>query len=331
MRKNIVLGGLCLILIGSGAVGVARAELRFAQPTVDLGRLRAGVPTVHHFSFSCVDAAHVEITGVKASCGCVTPQLTRRSYRRGEQGTLPVELNTLSQPAGRHVWRVQVFYTCEGLTYELGLELKAELVKEVSVQPSALVVSAASALQRELILTDIRPRPLTITAVRCSARTLSARVEQPTRDAEGRWTCKIVLNVDPEGPEGRHEEMLAIFTDDPDYRELRVPVTLIKRAARALSATPAELTLTAPAGQPIPSQRVLIRASAQQPVSIERVTVDNPAVQVQWAKGEFPAAVVKVSVDRTRVSGGEVKTLLHVHVRQPAPEVLVIPLTVRLP
>lgn len=331
MGKYLAMLGLCLIVTLGPALGAVQAELRFAQPAVDLGRIRAGVPTTHRFTFVCVDAQHVEITDVKSSCGCLAPRFAKRVYQRGEEGTLLVELNTLSQPAGTHVWRVQVVYRSDGLSYQMNLELKAELVTEVTVQPTALIVSSDRAVQREVIVSDIRPRPLLITAVRGSAPALRARVDHPTRDADGRWMCKIMLDVTPEGPDGRREEVLSIFTDDPDYRELRVPVTLIQRGTQALSATPAELRLTAAAGEPIPSQRVLIRARAQRPVSIERVEADNPAVQVQWAQGEHPAAVVKVSVDRTRFQRGEIKTMLQVHVKQPVQEALLIPVTVRVP
>jgi hypothetical protein len=318
-----------LVVLG-GWSSSARAELRFAQPTVELGRVRTGIPLTHSFSFVVVGPAPVEITDINASCGCLAPRLTKRLYQEGEKGTLNVELNTLSQPAGRHAWRIQVLYRVEKLTYEMVLRLNADLVTEVTVQPSALVLSVDRSIQREIVVKDVRPTPFNISAVRVSSAALSARAEPPSRDEAGHWVWRIVLDVKPDGPDGRRDELLGIFTDDPDYRELRVPVTLIKRAAQQLSATPAELTLSAPSGQPIPSQRVLIRDRDGRPVEIERVEAGDPALQVQWADGAHSAAVVKVTVDRNRLRSGELKTVLQVHIKEPLREVIVVPITVRM-
>src|SRR5262245_24536121 len=216
MRYRMAYQGLLLLLAAGPLVGRAWAELRFAQPAVDLGKVRSGVPTAHEFTFVCVESHDAEITDVKTSCGCLAPQLTKRAYRAGEKGSLRVELNTLTQPPGPHLWRVQVFYRSEGVTYEMPLKLKAEVVREVSVEPAALVVSGDRAVRREIVVTDVRPRPLTITSVQ-GTPDLRARVEPPTRDASGRWTCKIVLDVAPPERDGRRDAVLAIYTDDPDY------------------------------------------------------------------------------------------------------------------
>ncbi len=327
MRKGFLLFGLATV----ASLGPWReevwADLRFAQPVVDLGRVRSGIPLTHRFAFTCAQGP-VDITEVKTTCGCLAPRLEKRVYQRGEEGTLLVGLNTLSQPAGAHVWRAHVLYRYDGSDYTMELQLKADVVREVTVEPAALMLVGDQPVRREIVLKDVRQRPLTIRSVQGSSPALAARVEPPTRDTEGRWQCKIVLDVTPEGGAGRRDEVLSILTDDPDYREFRIPVTVVTKAAQELTATPAELTLTAPAGQPLASQRVLIRHRDQKPVTIERVEAGDPALQVQWAEGEQRVGVVKVNVDRSRLQGTTLKTVIRVQVSQPGREVLVIPVVV---
>ena len=76
-----------------------------------------------------------------------------------------------------------------------------------------------------------------------------------------------------------------IFTDDPDHRDLRVPVTIVKRACQRITAMPNEVTLTAPPGQPIASRIVLIRDTKDKAVVVERVVADDAAIVCTWGTG----------------------------------------------
>lgn len=307
----------------------ARADLRVAQPVAELGRVRAGIPLSHRFTFISVGATH--ILDVKGSCGCLVPRLNKQSYPAGEQGVLHVELNTLTQPAGPHAWRVQVRYRTGGREGETVLLLKAELIAEILVEPTAIVLFIDRPLQREILIKDLRPRPFLITKAQASSPAIRAQVDTPTRDPEGRWTCKVLLNVTPDGPDGRRDEILSIYTDDPEYRELRVPITLVKRTGKDVTATPASLSISVERGLPIPSQRILVRSRDGRPVSIERVDVNERFFKVSWSQGEHPTATVRIAVDKGVVEGGEFITVLHVHIDKPTRDVIAVPVTVRVP
>ena len=328
MRRFIPTFALALLCALGPFLGAARADLRFREPAVDLGRIRSGIPLAHRFSFTC--AAPAQITDIRTSCGCLGPRLARRAYQAGEEGAIDIELNTLSQSPGHHVWPVRVFYQSGGGTYEMELQIKAEVVREVLVEPGALAITADRAIQREIAIRDLRPRPFLITAVQASSPALSPRLEPPARDADGRWLCKVVLDILPVGPDGRRDEVLSIFTNDPDYRELRVPVTLIKRSSQEIHVSPRELSIQSAAGQPIPSQRLLVRRRDGLPVQIDKVETSDSLLQVRWAQGAHGAATVKVKVESDRLGPGDFKATIHIHVSQPAPDVILVPVTVRI-
>src|SRR5262249_50188852 len=139
--------------------------------------------------------------------------------------------------------------------------------------------------------------------------------------AEGR-TSRVHLEVKEGLPAGTHEEMLSIVTDDPGYRELRVPVTITKRDRASVSAAPATVNLTIPRGQPASSRIVLLRGEGDQPVEVEKIEVDNPALSCRWAPGPGKMATLKVTVDQIRITD-VLRGSIKVHTRKPAATVAI--------
>jgi hypothetical protein len=319
---------LALILL---AAPTARADLRFSQPQVDAGQVFCGTALTHSFAFVNQGPDPVELTDLRASCGCATPHLSQRTYQPGEPGELLLEVHTLSQAPGPHTWRVQVCSRSVDTSCETTLELTAIVVTEVRVEPAAITMFTDSAIGQEVVVTDLRPRPLSIIGVRATSAALTPRLGEPYRDSEGHWARKIHVDLANDCPEGRHEEVLGIYTDDSRYRELQVPVTIVKRSRERVSATPSQVSLTAPPGQPVPSRIVLVRDRDNLPVVVDRVVADDPAVVCHWAAGPDAMATVKIQVDRRQVHAESLHTLVRVTISKPARQTLTIPVTCVLP
>ena len=83
---------------------------------------------------------------------------------------------------------------------------------------------------------------------------------------------------DPSQPRGNpdtipleEQKALGVIRDyDPDYRELRVPVTVVKRPRQRAKASPDRVELSATPGQPVPSRIVRIRAADDESVEALR-------------------------------------------------------------
>lgn len=322
---------LAVVLVLGLTATAARADLRFAQPKADVGEVRCGAPLTQRFTFTNTGPEAVEIIDLRASCGCLKPRLDQRSYQRGEEGALILEVNTLSQPPGPNTWRVQVMYKSGDVVQEVALQLSARINVEITVQPAAMNIHTDNAVSHEVVIMDRRPKPLTITAVQASSPKLKAQVTEQFKDVLARWVRKVRVDVAEDYPEGRHEEVLSIYTDDPGYRELRVPVTVVKRPRQRLSATPSAVTLQAPPGQPVPSRIVLLRDVEDQKVMVEGVTVDDPALTCSFAQGPEAMATVKISADRTHIKSGSLTSAVHVKISQPIPQTLTIPVSCTVP
>lgn len=306
-------------------VAVARAELHFAQPAVDAGVVRCGAPLSHRFLCTNRGNAAVEIIEARAGCGCLTPRLTQRVFEPGESGGLQLEINTLSQEEGPHTWTCRLLCQSEGKRFEVPLQIAGRVITEVKVRPAVLTLFTDSAVAHELVLTDVRPQPLTVTELRATSSRLRPRLSEPGKDAEGRWVRRIRLEVAPDCPEGRHDETLHILTSDPLYRDLKVPVTVVKRPRQRVTALPAEVKVEGVADQPLPSRLLRLRDSRNEAIIVERITADDPAISCTWASGPETQATVKVRVERTGLKGDGLDSAIHITLRQPVGDTITVP------
>jgi hypothetical protein len=317
------LSALFVLLLASAA----RAGLECPEPMAQAGAVRSGTPLTHTFRLVNRGPHTIEITDVRPSCGCLAPRLEVRRLEPSAEAALHVAVNTLTQAAGAHTWPVRILYQEDGRPGELAVVLGARIVSEIAVEPPALTLTTEGALGHEVVLTDRRPRPLTITSVQLTNAHLRAGAGEPFTDGAGRRACAVRVEVPADCPEGRHDDVLRILTDDPTYPELDVPVTVVKRSPRSVRALPEAVEMSAPPGQPLPSRIVLLSSGDGQAVVVDRVETDDPAIECRWAPGPGPRATLKVRVDRTRVADNGLRGVVRVHLLQPSPQTVAVPVT----
>jgi hypothetical protein len=309
---------------------VAQAQLRFDETAFNAGTVKTGAPLNHLFAFENVGATDLEITEAKASCGCSKPRLDRRVYRPGEKGSIALEVNTLSQAPGPRSWSLQLKYRQGDAVTEGTLQLGARLVREVMVQPSALVVFAEHAAEHEIVVTDSRPEPLVIREARLSTPGVSAVASAMQRSADSIWEQRVKIVVKPDCPPGRYDDQLHVYTNDPQYSDLVVPVTLLNGSAERFSAAPQGLTFLGVAGKSLPSRITLIRDSQNGKVVIKNAAGDDPAIQCRWASGPENLSTLKVQIDGKLFREGELHSTVRVEISEPVSQVIAIPVHVTI-
>ncbi|MGH9676295.1 MAG: DUF1573 domain-containing protein, partial [Candidatus Acidiferrum sp.] len=136
--RTLLIAAVCWLWMAAGQVC---AQLRCEDSAVRLGQVKAGQPLFHRFTIINHGKDEARVTEVRPSCGCLRPRLDEHILRPGQQATLILEANTLTQPAGPNAWKVRIFYTCgNDEKRELALILFAEIVTEIQVLPPALVL-----------------------------------------------------------------------------------------------------------------------------------------------------------------------------------------------
>jgi hypothetical protein len=305
----------------------AWADLRFAEPVIEAGEVRAGAPLSHAFRFRNEGDAEVVITGLRGSCGCLAPHADKEHIKPGGEGSVLLDIHTLGQAQGPHRWRVTVSYRSGNSIYEMPLLFSARVVREISVQPASVTVFADHAASQEILITDMRSKPLRITKLSSSSRHLGGAMTGEYQDGNGKQVLRIRLQVPEDFPEGRHAETLTIATDDPDYPELRVPISIIKHARERIGATPNQVALEVLDGQAAAGQLIMVRDRENHKVVVEEVICDDPAVKCRWSTGPGAMATVKVMVDRSQAVEGNHECTVQVRVNQPVRETVMVPVT----
>src|SRR4029077_5323655 len=121
----------------------------FAKTAIDAGEVKAGAPLSHKFNFVNQGPEVVEITGIESSCGCLTPQLDRRTFQPGEHGSMVLEVNTLSPAPRPHTWLVKLSYRFGATVSEIPLRVTARLVREIVMEPAAVNMFVDGPMQTE--------------------------------------------------------------------------------------------------------------------------------------------------------------------------------------
>jgi hypothetical protein len=294
----------------------ASAQLRFAQPEANLGDLRGGPVHAHRFEFVNDSAQPLEITDLRLGCGCLQPVLDQRIYQAGEKGTLLMNLRTLGQPNGPRTWQIHVHYRVGEKRQETSLILAATIRNEVTVEPSIVALTVETTLRQEVTIKDHRPTPMKITTLLAS----SPAIRVSTKSSEGGVT-KVILEVSRSALTApRQEETLSIYTDDPNYRQLQVPITLIKANRPEVSATPDKVEIIG-----IGSQLVRLRAAGDKTVRIQKAEADQPLVNCTWAAGPGNDATLKIRAASPHAAVLQVR----VQLAQPAGEIVSVPVVLR--
>ena len=303
-------------------LGAPPVELVCPAAEVDLGEKKCGPQLTHTFTVAnpVGNRDPIVISQVAAGCGCVRSDVTIRRLAPGESAAIPITVNTLTQAAGPNAWHATVSYTvgANAVVQHLPLTLKARLVREVTVSPPSLAFSTTSGAKQTLTVTDRRAKPLTVTKATTTAPHLTTTV----RPAAGGQEVELVLAA--ESPAGETDEAVTLFTDDPEYAELRVPVRVTKRPAADVSATPAAVNLRFAAGQSELSALVQLRAGGKA-VAVAKAECDHPSVRVKWSDGSGPVATVRVVVVVAAAAAGQAD--VRVTLAEPPGTVVTVPVT----
>lgn len=312
---------ICLTLALSLALpAYASAQLRFVQPTADLGELRGGPAYQHRYEFVNESTQTLEIIDIRLGCGCLQPMLAKRVYQPGEKGTLLMVVRTLGQSNGARAWNAHVRYRHAEKTHEATLVVAARIRNEITIEPSIVAMTVESTLRQVITIQDNRMMPMKIKAVRASSPVIRVTTLELKDGA-----TKVILEVTGSAlTAARQEETLDIYADDPHYGHLQIPITLTKVRRAEVSATPSMVETTGSV-----SHLVRLRGAGAQTVRIERADADHAAIKCTWAPGPGNDATLKISVDASQLAAPSATARVRVRLFEPAGATLTIPIVLR--
>ena len=320
------------VLFLAAVLGADPTPLAVDPPAVEGGEMPANKPLVQTFRLKNTGPAALTVTDVPAPAAASGTRW-RPGARPGESTELTVGINLMTQPEGPNTWRIAVRYKTDATppaTGEQVIRLAARVKKDVSVEPVALLLSAEREITGTFTVIDRRGKPLTVTGVRLGLKGVRVEVK-PAADAGGRRTQKVELTVSEECPTGQHADEVCIDTDDPEYKELRVPLRVIRKApATGIQVVPGSVTLRFAKDQATASSLVRLKDADDREVVVEKAESDHPAIMCKWVPGPGAMATLRVTIDLDKAKAAGVGVVT-VRVKAPAAETLLIPVSWTLP
>jgi hypothetical protein len=154
---------------------------------------------------------------------------------------------------------------------------------------------------------------------------------KPAADADRRRSQRIELTVTDSCPPGQYADEVCIDTDDPDYKELRIPLRVVKKAAATgVQAVPASASLRFARDQASASVLVRLRDAADREVVVEKAEADHPAVTCKCARGPGAMSTLRITVELkdARAAGVAVVTA---RLKGPTAETILVPVSWTVP
>lgn len=114
----------------------ANSSLKFEHTLHDFGRISDESPVLHSFKLKNVSSKLVNITGVKASCGCTGSAASKLVVPAGEESTIDVRFD----PTGRNGVEVKtITVTTDDPEFkEYQIIITSQVLKTVTIEPVAL-------------------------------------------------------------------------------------------------------------------------------------------------------------------------------------------------
>lgn len=216
----------------------ARPALAFHWYLVDKGPVAPSEEVSVPFHFTNRGHGDVNITELVPSCGCLNPELKQRHYVPGETGGFKLRVQTANQLPGQKEYQVTVKYS-DPEPREASVVFRVVLPEnQVLIRPPALLFSlpeGSPPTEQEIHVVDLRDRHLKVTRVDCHRKIAAVEQLDDEVDDLGRWRGNFKVVVPGDLPARRYDELVRIFTDDPDYPMLRVPLVIDVRSPRTIT------------------------------------------------------------------------------------------------
>lgn len=216
--------------------------LAFDQYLVDLGKVSPSEEVTARFRFTNVGEEPVTINQLVPSCGCLQPRVRKKVYQPGEMDDFILRVQTANQAVGEKEYQVTVKYA-DPQPRESLLVFRVNLPdNQVMVRPTGMIFYQLSdkSSSQDIVVTDRREQPLRLEGVRLipDMQGVEVAVQPSDSDEHGHARHHVKVTVSGDVADGRHVGTVMLFTSDPKYPTLRVPIIVQGTSPRMAGRVP---------------------------------------------------------------------------------------------
>ncbi|MBI3837140.1 MAG: DUF1573 domain-containing protein [Planctomycetia bacterium] len=289
MRKVLA---VLVCLLAAESIGNAQewANKMFNVTSHDFGTVARGAKAEFRFQIKNIYQEDAHIAGVRSSCGCMTPQITRSDLKTFQTAEIVAELNTrdfLGQKSPT------LFVTFDQPFHAVvELHVTGFIRGDVVLQPGAIDLGTVD------VGTEIEKKLQVIYAGREDWKIVDAKTADPNFEVEvtelgrgaGKVSYELLIRLTKTAPVGYIKDQLILVTNDARAREL--PVDMSGRVISEITISPTSLFMgTVHPGQTV-TKKLLVRG--KKPFKIIDVKCPDKSFEIETSKEAKSVHVIPV-------------------------------------
>lgn len=231
----------CVVLAPGEAAAQEWARKMFAETSHNFGTVARGSKTEHRFTFRNIYKEDIHISGVRTSCGCTSPVVTKDLLKTHETAEVVATFNTRTF-LGQHGATLTV--TIDQPYYaEVQLRVDGNIRSDVTFEPPFIDlgnVDLGKGAQQTVQVMRTGSTPWQIVDVRSANSMFEVTLSKPQRTAT-QTLYDLTLSLKPEAEPGYINSELILVTNDP--RAEQIPMDVEGRVVAAVTVSPQLLAM----------------------------------------------------------------------------------------
>jgi hypothetical protein len=254
-----------------------KPRISFEKLVHDFGELDIGQKGECEFRFKNIGLGVLNISGIKSTCGCTVPTLTKMQYQPGEEGAIKVDYSGQNSPGS--VEKNIFVDTNDTENQRVKLTIKAKVILSVEVSPTQLriLLGKENAAAPDITLKSKDGNSFAITSLTTPNNIISIDFDPNIQESEFVLKPKVDTHKLRQYPSGS----IQIELNHPKQHSVSIPYEVIPpfeaQPKRLLltklepgSPQTAQITITNTNGEPfkinsISSKKGFVKVISQQP------------------------------------------------------------------
>ena len=257
---------LLLAIASSSVSGQEWADKMFKIRTHDFGTVARNSQQVFHFELQNIYKEDIHISGVRASCGCTTPSISKHTLKTWEKGAIIAKYNTDSflgkKSATLTVTIDKPFYA------EVQLNVAGYIRSDIVFNPGAVhfgEVDPGTPAVKKVNLGYAGSTNWKVTDVRSNFDHLEVALDETGR-GDGRVNYQLTVQLNGTAPAGYINDYLYLVTNEGNKA---IPLAVTGQVKPAVTISPASLFMGTLEPGASATKQLIVRA--KKPFRIENI------------------------------------------------------------
>lgn len=306
MIRNLMIALILTLGWTGSAFAQNWAEKMFDVTSHDFAAVARGAKADFGFRLKNIYKETVHIAGVRSSCGCTTPTITKDTLATHESSEILASLNTKSF-LGHKSATITVTFD-KPFVAEVQLRVQGNIRSDVVFSPGVVQLGTVDqgAMGEQRVSVTYAGRPdWAIVDVQSTNAHFEVEMDEMSRGG-GRVAYNLLVRLKGDTPAGYLNDELVIVTNDS--QSSRIPLAVEGRVVSDLSVTPASLFLGDLAKGQTVTKKLIVRGS--KPFKILEMNCDDDCFDFAVSDELKPIHVVEVTFSSDQV--GKVEKVIHI-------------------